>query len=170
MTGIIETRRILLCSPGPQVRVIRWVDNRLNIFLVIWTRQLGSWAGLKGDMCASIWDWTKIKVRWFEYHPLIVAFALTFAFDAVLADWTFFVALDTTFTTSQASSLGPFARQFGLQRRLCSRYIRICRIAIIAMAHLSRFRLSRHATVQLLGPNRKSGFIRAGASLFASRS
>jgi len=52
---------------------------------------------------------------------LIVAFAVAFAFDAVLADWSFLTALDTAFAAGHTSSLGPFARQLRLEISVGSR-------------------------------------------------
>ena len=65
-------------------------------------------------------DWAIVEIRRLEDHALIVAFTLTLAFDAILADRSLFAALDTTLTTGQASRLGPFPRELSLQRLLRS--------------------------------------------------
>lgn len=44
----------------------------------------------------------------------IIAFARSFALDAVLAHRLLFAALDAALSTSQATRLGPLARQSGL--------------------------------------------------------
>lgn len=69
-------------------------------------------------MGSSIWSSTVLERRWFEHDSLAVAFAMAFRLDAVFAYWSFLTTLDATFATRQASRLGSFTREFGLQGSL----------------------------------------------------
>ena len=102
--------RILFSSPWPEVRIMRWINGRLAIFLLVRGSPLRHWTRLEGNMCASIGNRPVVKIRRLEDNTLIVSFALAFTFDAVLTNRPLFTALNATLTTSQATGLGPFPR------------------------------------------------------------
>lgn len=80
-----------------------------------WRGGSGAESSLEGDMCGAIGSPLEVIEWLLEDDTLVVAFAVPLAFDAIHAYRPLLSALDASLATSQAASLGPFARQPGLQ-------------------------------------------------------
>ena len=78
---------------------------------------------LEGDVGAAIGSGLVVEGRLLEDDTLIVSFAVPFAFDAILTHRAFLAALDATFATCQAASLGSLPGQLCLQGGLSSRSV-----------------------------------------------
>ena len=86
-------------------------------------RLAGKWLSLESDVSTAMGDRLVLEVRRLEDNALVVAIAMAFALDAILAHRTLFAAFDATLATGEASGLGPFARQLCFQGSFGSRSV-----------------------------------------------
>jgi len=104
-----------------------------------WAILVGPWccrarrACLKGDMGASMRSGTEVEARRLEDHSLVIAFATSFAFHAIPANWSLFAALDAAPPASQAAGLRTFSGQFGPQGSLRRGSVRVRREIVVCL-------------------------------------
>ncbi|KAI6844721.1 hypothetical protein KC342_g29 [Hortaea werneckii] len=82
-----------------------------------WARD---WTGLKCNMRTAMRGGSVVEGRRFEYHTLIVAIAMTFTFDAILAYWSFFATFNAALTAEVPWPLSSLASASLLSSRFPS--------------------------------------------------